>query len=107
MASANNFLRTSIPSLAAIEHRRQELLAWRAAQRASPTGSLDDPPGGENPYLEEEAQPAEDRELSQAFREFQKSANEAPVPPQRLSTLGLREPRATAPIHHLDPRLGN
>jgi hypothetical protein len=53
MAPANNNLRASIPSLAAIEQRRQDLLAWRAAQRASPCEPLDDPPGGDNPYLEE------------------------------------------------------
>ena len=34
MAPANNTLRASIPSLAAIEQRRRELLAWQAAHRA-------------------------------------------------------------------------
>ena len=64
MAPANNSLRPSIPSLAAIEHRRRELLAWRAAQRASPGEPLDDPPGGENPYLEEDRQLAENLQPS-------------------------------------------
>ena len=46
MASANNSLRASIPSLAAVEHRRRELLAWQAAQWAPSAEPPEDPTAG-------------------------------------------------------------
>src|SRR5271156_4640364 len=46
MAPANNSLRPSIPSLAAIEHRRRELLAWQVAHRSADPS--DDPSAAEN-----------------------------------------------------------
>jgi hypothetical protein len=45
MAPANSSLRASVPSLAAIEHLRRELLAWQAAQRAPSAESVEPPFG--------------------------------------------------------------
>jgi hypothetical protein len=79
MPHGNNNLRTSIPSLAAVEHRRRELLAWQAAHRAPAAQLPEDPPADEDPVLEEVNRLAEHLESLQAFEDFQEA--EAPGPP--------------------------
>ncbi len=64
MASAKTTLRASISSLAAIEHRRRELLAWQAAQRA--------PSPDEDPLLEEV------KRLAEHLESLQEVETEAP-----------------------------
>ena len=88
MAPANNSLRASIPSLAAIEHRRRELLAWQAAHRAPSPASSDDPAAAEDPYLEEVNRLAEQLESLQALENLQEA--EAPESPE--AKLSSREP---------------
>ena len=83
MASANNVLRPFIPTLADIERRRRELLAWQAAHRAPAATTAiaadEDSPGAEDPFLEEVDRLAEDLEALQALENLQES--QAPAPP--------------------------
>ncbi len=103
MAPANNIRRASIPSLAAIEHRRRELLAWQAAHRApspassddSLTASSEDPPDTEDPYLEEVNRLAEHLESLQAPENLQE--NEVPESPDEPHPAEYLNPSSTAP----------
>jgi hypothetical protein len=95
MAPANNHRRTSIPSLAAVEHRRRELLAWQAAHRAPAAEPPEDPAADEDPLLEEVNRLAEHLESLQAFENFQQ--NEVPESPGQPYPAEYLIPSSTAP----------
>jgi hypothetical protein len=84
MAPADNTLRPSIPSLAAIEHRRRELLAWQAAHQAPAAEPPEDPTADEDPILEEVNRLAEELESLQVLEDLQEA--EAEVPETKLSS---------------------
>jgi hypothetical protein len=63
MTPANNILNSSVPSLAAIQHRRRELLACQAGQRqAQATALHEEPLPAEDSSLEEEVRLAQNPE---------------------------------------------
>ena len=66
MAPANNILSASLPSLAAIEPRRGELLAWQTAQCAQAATPSEEPAAAEDPSLKHEARLAGDLEAPKA-----------------------------------------
>ncbi len=82
MAPANNSLHASIPSLADIERRRRELLAWQVAHRSADPS--DDPSADEN------------IEILQALEHLQEA--EAEAPETKLSSRpAVLIPSSTAP----------
>ena len=84
MTPANNFLGTSLPSLAAIHHRRRELLSYQATQRpAQAAAPVEEPLPVEDSYLEEEDRLAQDTDAPEAYDELAKEPYpaEAPAPP--------------------------
>ncbi len=99
MASADNTLRPSIPSLAVIENRRRELLAWQAAHRAPAIGlpvvSPPDAPDAEDARLEEDASLAEDIDSLQALENL--PLNEVPESPGKPNPTEYPNPSSTAP----------
>jgi hypothetical protein len=87
MARANNSLRASIPSLADIEQRRRELLAWQLAHRAPSPDSANDP--SDNTSADENIEILQSLELLQQ--------NEAPESPDEPYPAEYLVPSPTAP----------
>src|SRR3984957_787224 len=82
MAPANNSLRPSIPTLAAVEQRRRELLAWQAAHKAPSPETPVDSAAEEDPVLEEVNRLAEYLESLDALESPQQNeVSGSPVPP--------------------------
>jgi hypothetical protein len=68
MAHSNNILSASVPSLAAIEPRRRDLLAWQAATPLEDPAAdpAEEPPTAEDPSREEVAHLAENPKATEA-----------------------------------------
>jgi hypothetical protein len=82
MTSANNILNSSVPSLAAIQHRRRELLAYQAGQRqAQATAEPEEPLAAEDSCLQQEDRLGQISEALEAPEELQESEDsEEPYP---------------------------
>jgi hypothetical protein len=87
MTPANNILNTSLPSLAAIHHRRRELLACQAAQwQTQAAAPPEEPLAVEDSYLEEEDRLAQGTDAPEAYDELEEDPEEPypaedPLPP--------------------------
>ena len=87
MTPANNILDASLPSLAAIHHRRRELLACQAAQwQTQASAPPEEPLAVEDSYLEEEDRLAQDTDAPEAYDELEDDPEEPypaedPLPP--------------------------
>jgi len=80
MTPANNILNVSLPSLAAIHHRRRELLSYQATQRpAQADAPLEEPLAVEDSYLEEDDRLAQDTDAPDAYDELEEDP-EQPYP---------------------------
>ena len=98
MTPANTTLNSSVPSLAAIQHRRRELLACQAGQRqAQATALHEEPLPAEDSSLEEEARLIQNPAdlAAEALEELDESDDpeepypaEYPAPPSTASACG-------------------
>ena len=85
MTPANNLLNASLPSLAAIHHRRRELLACQATQRpAQAAAPPEEPLAVEDSYLEKEDRLAQDTDAPEAYDELEEDP-EQPYPAEDLA----------------------